>query len=190
MNLGAEYPEIEDSVGKSELHIIDIHEEKDDITCDETEENDNSRELDKSEVEAIFVREKIQELINSNKKIKCKDGGGYRNIQYRDIVILLRSTSNLAQIFEKELVKNNIPVFSDSSSEYLETIEVQTVINLLKILDNPINDIILVSVMRSPMFGFTDNEILEIRLENREDSVYSNLYEYRLKGNELSRKSK
>lgn len=60
--------------------------------------------------------------------------------------------------------------------------EVQTIINVLKILDNPLDDINLVSVMRSPIGGFSDNEILEIRLENREDSVFSNLQNAREKG--------
>ena len=51
----------------------------------------------------------------------------------------------------------------------------KTIINVLKILDNPLNDIQMVSVMRSPIGGFSDNEILEIRLENREENVYLNL---------------
>ena len=51
---------------------------------------------------------------------------------YKDIVILLRSTSNLAPIYEKELIKNNIPVYSDANSEYLDTYEIQTIINTLK----------------------------------------------------------
>ena len=178
LNLGADYPEIENGVGKSELHIIDLKNEQDeDDICeyqdDETEEN-NSRELDKIEIEAKFVSKKITELINSQKKVKCKNGD-YKKIEYRDIVILLRSTSNSAPIFERELIKNNIPVFSDSSSEYLDTMEIQVILNLLKVINNPLDDITLVSVMRSPIGGFSDNEILEIRLENRENNVYTNL---------------
>lgn len=178
LNLGADYPQIENGVGKSELHIIDIKkEEEKEISWDDDEEEaeeESGKELDKVEIEAKFVTQKIQELVESGKLIKCKNGD-YKKIEYRDIVILLRSTSSVAPIFEKELVKNNIPVFSDSTSEYLDTMEVQTIINLLKMLDNPLDDINLVSVMRSPIGGFTDNEIVEIRLLDREDYVYSNL---------------
>jgi len=177
LNLGADYPEVENGVGKSELHIIDMHEEEQDITWadDEDEiEEENKKDLDKIEIEAKFVAQKIEELIEKNTVIKCKDGT-YKNLEYRDIVILLRSTSNIAPIFEKELIDNNIPVFSDSTSEYLETMEVQTIINLLKVLDNALDDINLVSIMRSPIGGFSDNEIVEIRLIDRDDSVYANL---------------
>ena len=104
-----------------------------------------------------------------------KEKEGIRDIKYKDIVILLRATSASAPIFEKELLKRNIPVFSDSANEYLDAIEIQTVISLLKVLDNPIDDISLVSVMRSKMFNFTDNEILEIRLINREVAFYNTL---------------
>lgn len=178
LNLGADYPPIENGVGKSELHIIDMKTEKEELTeLDkeaEEEQEETEKELDKVEVEARFVAQKIQEIVTSGKLIKCKNGT-YKSVEYRDIVILLRSTSNVAPIFERELVKNKIPVFSDATSEYLDTMEVQTIMNVLKILDNPLDDIHLVSVMRSPIGGFTDNEIVEIRLLNREDTVYANL---------------
>ena len=179
LNLGADYPEIENGIGKSELHIIDMKKEDESITwSDEDEEEEqnieNSRDFDKVEIEAKFVSKKIKELINSKKMIKLKNNE-FREIEYRDIVILLRSTSNIAHVFERELVKNNIPVFSDSTSEYLETMEIQTILSLLKVIDNPLNDINLIAVMRSPIGSFSDNEIIEIRLENKEMHVYDNL---------------
>ena len=72
----------------------------------------------------------------------------------------------------KELLEKNIPVYSESSSKYLDTIEIQTIINVLKIIDNPINDIALVSVLRGPMYSFSDNELLEIRMEDKDKSFY------------------
>ncbi len=179
LNLGADYPKVENGVGKSELHLIDLKKEADvsEEEAEEPEESDEQekqKELDKTELEAIFTAQRIQELMKSGALVKQKDGS-YEPIKYRDIVILLRSTKLSAPIFERELVKKNIPVFSDSNHEYLETMEVQTMMNVLKILDNPLDDIHLVAVMRSPIGGFSDNEILEIRLENREESVYENL---------------
>ena len=179
LNLGADYPQIEGGVGKSELHIIDILDDtEEDEIIDEETQDESYKNFDKIEIEAKFVTNKIKELVGSGQKVKLKNGE-YKNIEYRDIVILLRSTATSAPIFERELVKNDIPVFSDSTSEYLETMEVQTVINLLKVLDNPLDDINMISVMRSKIGGFTDNEILEIRLINRDESVFSNLIEAR-----------
>lgn len=187
LNLGAEYEEKENGVGKTELHIIELDEEDeeddDDIFID-TEENEeensstetDNRVLEKQEIEAKFVANKIEEMIANKLVIKDKKEG-YREITYKDIVILLRSTSNIAPIFEKELINREIPVYTDATSEYLDTIEIQTIMNLLKILDNPINDIALVSVLRSPIGGFTDNELVEIRLVNRDANFYKALIE-------------
>lgn len=66
-----------------------------------------------------------------------------RDIKYKDIVVLLRSTKEPAPIFEKEILNLGMSVFSDSSSEYLESIEIQTIMSLLKIIDNPMQEYLL-----------------------------------------------
>ena len=188
LNLGAEFENVENSLGIAELDIIDLKDEdtgawKEEEIFNELEENSQAendeeieefKQLEKEEIEAKFVAKKIEEIINSKVQVKDKKLG-YRDVTYKDIVILLRSTSKTAPIYEKELLKRDIPVFSDSSNEYLDTIEIQTIISVLKILDNPIDDISLVSVLRSEIGDFSDNEILEIRLENREASFYESL---------------
>ncbi len=190
LNLGADYEESHENIlDIAELDIIDLKEDNgilQETESHESEEENNSQEnneieydenvrmLEKDEIEAQFVARRIQEIISSKVQIKDKNVG-YRDVTYKDIVILLRSTSKIAPIYEKTLIKNNIPVFSDSSNEYLDTIEIQTIINVLKILDNPIDDISLVSVLRSEIGGFTDNEIVEIRLCNRESTFYESI---------------
>ena len=190
LNLGADFEEIENGLGNAELNIIYLKEDEEDLqkkedldskeyytkeTISTLDDEENELKLiEKEEIEAKFVAKKIESIINSRKQVKDKKIG-IRDIKYKDIVILLRSTSRLAPIYEKELIKRNIPVFSDSSNEYLDTIEIQTIINLLKILDNPIDDIALVSVLRSEIGAFTDNEILEIRLTRKDTKFYENL---------------
>ena len=190
LNLGADFEEIENGLGNAELNIIDLKEDEEELekkedldskeyytkeTISTLDDEENELKLiEKEEIEAKFVAKKIESIINSRKQVKDKKIG-IRDIKYKDIVILLRSTSRLAPIYEKELIKRNIPVFSDSSNEYLDTIEIQTIINLLKILDNPIDDIALVSVLRSEIGAFTDNEILEIRLTRKDTKFYENL---------------
>ena len=88
---------------------------------------------------------------------------------------MLRSTKESAPIFEKEIINMNIPVFCDASSKYLESIEIQTIISLLKIIDNPMQEIPLVATMRSVIGGFTDNELVQIRLSDKYDNFYNTL---------------
>ena len=155
---------------KPELDIIDLTED------DETEENQEELIIEKTEVEAKFVAKRINELLNSNLYVFDKKEG-YRNLRYKDIVILLRTTSNTSQIYEKELNKLDIPVFSDSSTSYFETEEIQIILSVLKIIDNPNSDIPLVAVLRSEIGGFTDNELVEIRLASKNTSYYEALEE-------------
>ena len=183
LNLGACFEPHENSLDIAELDIIDLKED-DSIMAwkDDSEENskedeefeDYINQLVKEQIEAQFVVKRIKEIIDSKVQVKDKKLG-YRDVTYKDIVILLRSTSKLAPVYEKELIKNDIPVFSDSSNEYLDTIEIQTMINLLKVLDNPIDDISLVSVLRSEIGTFDDNEIVEIRLCKKDGSFYESL---------------
>lgn len=167
LNVGQEYLETnQKKLDKAELHIIDVAEE---IKTDEAEEI-----LENSVVEAKFVAKKIQEMIQGNYYVFDKKQG-YRKLQFRDIVILLRKTNKVAPIYEKEITELEYPVFSDIGTNYFETIEIQTIMNLLKIISNPDNDIALVAVLRSPIGKFTDNELIEIRLENKKESFYSAL---------------
>ena len=80
----------------------------------------------------------------------------------KDIVILLRATSNLSPIYEKEISDLELPVFSDTSGTYLDTVEKQTILSVLKIIDNPLQDIPLVVVLRSSICNFTDNDLITI----------------------------
>ena len=128
--------------------------------------------LENSVIEAKYVANRINELLNNPDYVVYDKKIGYRKITYKDIVILLRATSTLAPIYEKEITALNIPVFSDTSSEFLDSIEVQTILSVLKIIDNPTQDIPFVSVLRSSIGGFTDDELVKIRLCNKESNFY------------------
>ncbi len=93
---------------------------------------------------------------------------------------MLRSTANTAPIYEQEILNLQMPVFSDSSQEYLDSIEIQTIMSLLKIIDNPIQDIPLVTVMRSNIGKFTDDELIQIRLADKQDNFYTCLQKAKL----------
>ena len=177
LNLGADYPNPDqkiDYAGIAELHIIDLKEKEEDYYEEIEEER-----IEDSVLEARFVAKKIQELLQSDYHVYDKKKG-YRKVMAKDICILLRATSVLAPIYEKEIEELNIPVFSDSSNTYLETMEVQTIMALLKVIDNPMQDIPLVTVLRSNIFGFTDNDLIQIRLSDRKCSFYESMLKAKL----------
>ena len=158
LNLGANF---EDNVidYETELNIIETEEE-----CDD----DTSEVIENATLEARLVAKKIKELHD-------------KGIEYKDMTILLRSPKAIANIYENELSEQNIPVFSDIGAEYLNTIEIDTIMSILKIIDNPLQDIPLVTVLRSIICGFTDNDLIKIRLVNRNVPFYRAIEEAREK---------
>lgn len=190
LNLGANYPEINQNQ-KTEIHIIQTKEQEILETNEENIESENTEEehVEDIELEARFVANKIKELIKNKFQVYDRKKEKYRDIEYKDIVILLRATSKSAPIFEQELLNLSLPVFSDSSQEYLDSIEIQTVMSLLKIIDNPIQDIPLVTVLRSPIGKFTDDELIQIRLSDKKDNFYTCMQKAKISVNsELSNK--
>jgi ATP-dependent helicase/nuclease subunit A len=175
LNLGANFETIQNQDYKTELEILDLSEENDDIW--KTDEEGTEEEQEKVEdvvLEARFVARKIKELIDDKYQIIDKKIGR-RDIQYKDIAILLRTSSGVANVYEKEISELEIPVYSDSSSQYLQSVEIETIMSLLRIINNPMQDIPLVTVMRSPIGNFTDNELIEIRMADRNSSFYEAL---------------
>ena len=178
LNFGAEdYKKINQSL-KTEIDIIDLKKEENlDIENTEYLENDNDTEelehLENIEIEAKYVANKIKKLIDSKYQVYDRKKENFRDITYKDIAILLRSTKDKASIYEQELIKLDMPVFSDSNQEYLDSIEIQTIMSLLKIIDNPMQDIPLVTVLRSNIGKFTDNELVEIRLSDKYENFYN-----------------
>lgn len=175
LNLGANFETIQNQDYKTELEILDLSEENDDIwKTDEEETEEEQEKVEDVVLEARFVARKIKELIDDKYQIIDKKTGR-RDIQYKDIAILLRTSSGVANVYEKEISELEIPVYSDSSSQYLQSVEIETIMSLLRIINNPMQDIPLVTVMRSPIGNFTDNELIEIRMADRNSSFYEAL---------------
>ena len=199
LNLGASYEESKEDL-LSEIDILDALDEEEDKDENEEnvvnlegeaqiEENEEKENVENIELEAMFVAKKVRNLLDSKFQIYDNKNKIFRDIQARDIVILLRSTKNKANIFEKELIKQNVDVYSDASAEYLESYEIQVIMDLLKIIDNPYQDIPLVHVMLSCIGMFTNDDLLEIRLCDQNDDFYLAMLKARLSvGQELKDK--
>jgi ATP-dependent helicase/nuclease subunit A len=189
LNLGSDYKELSDvesiTGGPVEVHLIekstntgmeepsreDSSEEDDQDAVSEEEEK-----LDNIQLEARMIALRIKELIQEEEgrrfKVFDKTIKDYRPLEYRDIVILLRATSRWAPTFLEELTNAGIPTFADTGVGYFETMEIKTIISLLQIIDNPMQDIPMLAVLRSPIFSFTPEELIDIRMGEVDRTYY------------------
>ena len=159
----AEFPESFEA--KTECHYIDMSKMADNRLFED--ENDSNNKII---AEANVIAELIEQTISAEPFIK--DGDGLRTAQYGDITILLRSPSSAAEMIASILRKRGIPTALPLSNP-LESDEITTIISLLKIINNPFDDIALLTVMTSPLYMFTMDELAEIRGENTNGKLIS-----------------
>ena len=163
---GASFPEGEDpEFIKTEVLLV----EKDGVILEDNDEADapeNEREL-----EALAIADRIREMVGHD-RILDKETGEYRPVQYGDIVILLRSAAGWAETFGEVLGARGIPSYTASRTGYFSTTEVVTLLNYLRVLDNPLQDIPLTGVLRSPIAGCTTEDLAELRIAYPEGMIY------------------
>lgn len=126
--------------------------------------------------EAEFVARRIRQLIDEKRLIR--DGETLRPITPGDIVILLRSPGTSGQEYERVLNNAGFQVSTDRGLDLLATQEVQTLRSILSVISNPRQDIPLIATLSSPAFGFTAEELAQIRSENHRDSFYNALRQF------------
>ncbi|MDF2039210.1 helicase-exonuclease AddAB subunit AddA [Cytobacillus oceanisediminis] len=170
---GAPYSESQEH--PVEIAIIDLEgNEKNEPEPESMDEGFDSEDLAQSQLEARFMASKIKEIIENRKEVYNTKTQSGRPAKYRDIVILLRSMTWAPQIME-EFKQQGIPVYANLSSGYFEATEVAIMMSLLKVIDNPYQDIPLASVLRSPILGLTEEELAQIRIHNKRGSFYEAL---------------
>ena len=153
LQFGGDYTE--DVVANTEVHIV---------------ETEKTRGSD-LEAEARHMGTVINELINSKTLVGKK--GEERPIKYSDICILMRAVKDKAQIVARELGKMGIPAHFTKQGGFFESREIVTMVSMLKIIDNPVQDIPLVSVMLSPLCPFTEDDLARYRSEDRKGNLYN-----------------
>jgi len=135
--------------------------------------DDEILDLKTSETEAMAIIQRIKNLIG--KKTFDRKTAEFRKIKYSDIVVLMRATSGWGPIFEEKFIKEGIPLYYEGGTGYLESLEIEIFLNILKVIDNRRNDIALLSVLRSSFGGFTIDEIIKIRLEHPAKEYFDSL---------------
>ncbi len=138
----------------------------------EDEAEDELAALAAEEAEALFAAGRIRELVNT--PFTDRDGTR-RNYRYSDIVILHSAPAKIAEVWVRTLSREGVPAYAEMSGGYFEAIEVQVFLNLLRIIDNPLQDIPLISVLRSPIAGFDTEELIMLRSDNPAESFYGSL---------------
>ncbi|USD80157.1 helicase-exonuclease AddAB subunit AddA [Bacillus safensis] len=162
LKLGASYPESEDTT--TEMLLVHLDQQ-------EAETDEEREELETVQLEARVIAKKIRELVEQPFQVYDAKQQMTRNLQYRDIVILLRSMPWAPQMME-ELKKQGIPVYANLSSGYFEATEVSVILSLLKVIDNPYQDIPLAAVLRSPIVHLDENEMALIRTSDKKGTYY------------------
>lgn len=178
LHVGTEYPAPSNDLNIStsaECYIIDTSKSK---------ENDiinieDDPELKDTQLEAILIADKITDMLTVN-PLYIYDSAikDYRCAEPRDIVVLMRSPGNKAQTFVNTLISKGIPAISNKGGSFFDYIEIMTVISLLKIIDNPRQDIPLITILHSPIFNIDSNELTEVKLNGTSNSYYDNIIEY------------
>ncbi len=156
------------------------------MKVDSLEDGSEEAAYTKKEIEARVIVKKIKELTDPKHGTMVMDKATkqLRPATYRDIVILLRSMSNWSEVFVNTLMQEGIPAYADTGTGYFQTLEIRTILNMLRIIDNPRQDIPLVGVLYSPMFGLTTSQLAMIRAINPKISVYSSIQLYLQEGSD------
>ncbi|WP_066068431.1 helicase-exonuclease AddAB subunit AddA [Neobacillus soli] len=175
LRTGAPYPE--DEPFPVELLLIDQNAEKTEKPSDASAETETEAlefdvlDLEQSQLEARVMAAKIKELVSSGAPVYNTKSKSNRPLMYRDVVILLRSMTWAPQIIE-EFKQQGIPVYANLSTGYFEATEVAIMMSLLKVIDNPYQDIPLASVLRSPIIGLNEEELSKIRIHQKRGTFW------------------
>jgi ATP-dependent helicase/nuclease subunit A len=126
------------------------------------------------EIEAKAIAKRIKELTDPESGLLIYDRKKetYKRATNGDIVILLRTISGWAEVFSDTLATEGIMAHTETQSGYFSTLEIRTILNLLRIIDNPRQDIPFTAILRSPIVGLSSDELSLIRIKNRRMSMY------------------
>lgn len=149
LNAAAEYPERD--TPDCELHVV----------------TDKGNRADTLEAQARYVARYIDRTVREGKTLVTK-GGALHPASYGDFCILLRTAKNVSSVYANALSERGIPVFSPETGGFFEAAEISFILSLLRVLDNPVQDIPLAAVMLSPLFGFSAGELADIRASAKE----------------------
>jgi len=141
----------------------------------------------KRDIEAQHIADTINKMIAE--KMQVSDKNGTRDVKFSDFCILMRATGGgRAEIYKDVLAQNNIPAYVSNKSGFFAASEINSMINLMRIIDNPIQDIPLLATLLSPFYGFTADELAKMRIDERNKPLYHCLLNSVQQGSAKSKK--
>lgn len=141
------------------------------------QDNDNGSDLKRGEQEGFLIAQRIKDLISTGRVTADSKTGELRPVEYKDIVILLRSMTDVAEGIRSAFSKVGIPVHLTLNSGFFEANEIQEILQLLKVVDNPRQDIPLYGTLTSFFGGFSDGEVAKIKVKSKEGrTLYDRLF--------------
>ena len=125
------------------------------------------------EAEGAWIARRIRQLVEGGFTVTDKDGE--RPATYGDFCVLLRSANQYAHAYAQELQARGVPARASVAGGFFQAAEIGVMLSLLRVIDNPNQDIPLLAVLMSPLYGFTADDVARLRLESRDVSVYVSL---------------
>ena len=144
-------------------------------------------EMDFSEIQMVITR--IKQLKEENFQVWDRKTQLKRPLEYSDIAIITRTRSDNLQVMQ-EFAKADLPLFVTDAQNYFQTFELVMIMNYLRLIDNPQQDIPLVAVLRSPLFNFKEPELAQIRVKTRSGNFYNALTRFASVNSDLGQKCK
>lgn len=193
----ASYPDAEEGRLQAEVHLIDRKgsdtEESALASAEGSEDAEGAgipgpaaeavEEASVAQLEARLIARRIRRWMEPGEGerpllVFDKKAGGMRPLAYRDIVILLRATSGWGETMKEELSALGIPVYAEQTAGYFAATEVETMLSLLRVIDNPLQDIPLAAVLRSPIVGLREEELAQIRIQYTSGPFHQAVFQY------------
>ena len=138
--------------------------------------SEDEEELKSFQLEAQYIADRLKKLKNDGYMVFDKSLGernnGYRPMQWRDVVVLLRSVKGKADVLQEIFQANDIPVFASTEGGYFQATEIQVVLSLLSVIDNVQQDIPLAAVLYSPIVGLSASQLAKLRLSLEGGNLY------------------
>lgn len=177
-----ERPEREEEEALLELLLLrDKKVLKAEIAEDETSSGEDEERVEEDNLkrEAAAVASRVAELLDPENGFRFYDEKEerWRLTAPGDIFILLRAPGKRAEEYRKQLLLRGIPCRADSKTGFYSSTEVQMVLNVLRVLDNPLQDIPFLSVLRSPFYSFTEEELLRIQRAGKDAGSFYRVFE-------------
>jgi ATP-dependent helicase/nuclease subunit A len=172
-----------------EFHILDEIEkdyDSDDEKSNASNGDENPSLVTSRQSQAAMIARRIRQMVGADTgkpefQIYDKQQDALRDVQYRDIVVLMRSLAKKANDYVEVFRLAGVPVSCQATAGYFQATEISDVLCLLKVLDNPQRDIELAAVLRSPFFNVSDSGLAKIKIQSRASQQHGNFYDCMLR---------